>query len=381
MKFFDFLNGYVEIEITGAQLERFLNIVIFHDIRLWDIKKEGKLNCKISVRDFRKIKFIAKKTASKIKITSKVGAPFFIFKYRRRKFLFLGSILFFIGLYSLTAFIWDIEVNGYENISHDSIITALYENGLFLGSFRSSINRFELEQTLLELFDISFININLEGTRAIITITEIPKPVYPIEPREEIIASKTGIIESITVFSGTPLISVGQIVTKGDLLVTGEIEEENLESIFTTYPEATILAYVNYLLEFSLPKTTREPYFTDKTRTRRSLYLFGTYINFINVLRDFDFYDKIVNRKMLNFGENYPLPIILITAHMKEYELIEVSRTEEELEEIANILITQNILDYFDISVDIVEKEIIFTHTEVGLDVYVLITALEDITN
>lgn len=381
MKLFDFLNGYVEIEVLGAQLERFLNIVIFHNIRIWDIKKEGSIRFSISVKDFKKIKDIGRKTASKIKIKNKVGAPFFIFKYRKRKFLLLGSIFFFISLYSLTAFIWDIEINGYENISYDNILNALNENGLSLGSFRRSIDRLEIEQSILTLFDISFININLKGTRAIVTIMEIPPEIQIEENRNEIKATKTGIIESITVFSGTPLVEVGQVVTKGELLVSGNIIEENFQTQFITYASANILANVNYLLEFSLPRITRKPYFTEKTRTRHSLYLFGNYINFINLLRDFDFYDTIVNRKMLNFGENYPLPIILISSHMKEYELIEVERTEEELEQIAKILIREHILDYFDISVDIIETEVTFTHSEIGLDVYVLITTLEDIAN
>ena len=376
----NFIKGYVIIEVKGAQLERFLNMTIHHEIHLWDIKKEGNLTASVGVNQFKKLKPIAKKTASKIKIVKKIGTPFFIFKHRKRKILLLGTLFFFISLYFMTAFIWDIEIKGYKNIEYDYLMEHLNENGLRLGTFRRSINRFEIENSMLSNFDISFINLELTGTRAIITIDEIKQAIeQKVEQRSEIRATKTGIIESITVAHGEAVIIPGQIVKKGDLLVTGYITQETWENFFMTYAEASILAYVNYSLQFSLPKETEKPYYTGKTRDLYNLNLFGIYINFINLFPKFDFYDTIVSRRMLNFGENYPLPIILITNTMREYENKRVVRSEKELENAARLLITEHTLATFDISVDIIDKEISFIHTEHGIEVSALITTLEEI--
>ncbi|MCL1924015.1 MAG: sporulation protein YqfD, partial [Defluviitaleaceae bacterium] len=213
MGFYNLIKGYVTIEVKGAQLERFLNMAIFHGIPLWDIEREGFLKAKVGVNHFRKLRPIARKTASKIKIIEKSGAPFFIFKHRKRKILLFGTAFFFISLYSLTAFIWDIEINGYENISHDVLMSHLNENGLRLGTLRHSINRFELENSLLENFNISFINLELVGTRAVLIIYEIENTMeLEEEIRSEIVAAKAGIIESVTVFSGEAVVVPGQIV-------------------------------------------------------------------------------------------------------------------------------------------------------------------------
>ena len=107
----NYIIGYVNIKVESYFLERFINICISKKILLWNIKRQKSsiLYANISIRDYKKLKQIAKKTKSKIKIENKKGLPFILHKYRKRK-IFLGFLaLIILGLIITSNFIWNIE--------------------------------------------------------------------------------------------------------------------------------------------------------------------------------------------------------------------------------------------------------------------------------
>ena len=66
--FLEFIFGYVNISVEGYYIERFINICISKNILLWNMKREKStyLNSNIGIKEFKKIKEIAKKTKCKI---------------------------------------------------------------------------------------------------------------------------------------------------------------------------------------------------------------------------------------------------------------------------------------------------------------------------
>ena len=71
-------------------------------IIIWNLKRDKsvQLNLNIGIKDFKKIKKIAKKTKCKVKIIKKKGLPFLFNRYKKRKifFGFLLLILILIGI-------------------------------------------------------------------------------------------------------------------------------------------------------------------------------------------------------------------------------------------------------------------------------------------
>ena len=59
--------GYVIVEVEGYYIERFINICQNKKILIWNIKREKgvKLFFNIGIKDFRKLKQIARKTNRK----------------------------------------------------------------------------------------------------------------------------------------------------------------------------------------------------------------------------------------------------------------------------------------------------------------------------
>ena len=86
MEFPDFLAGYVRIQVSGDACERFFNLCAYHRLKLWRLLPEAEAyTACISVRDFRKLKTLVKKSHVRLRITERHGLPFFIRKYRDRK--------------------------------------------------------------------------------------------------------------------------------------------------------------------------------------------------------------------------------------------------------------------------------------------------------
>ena len=83
--FIIFLNnimGYVNIKVESYFIERFINICISKKIFLWNIKRKKStiLYANISIKDYKRLKEIVRKTKSKVKIENKKGLPFIIHK-------------------------------------------------------------------------------------------------------------------------------------------------------------------------------------------------------------------------------------------------------------------------------------------------------------
>jgi len=386
LNLWNYLRGYVIIEVSGFSVERFINLAVHRGIYIWDIQHfNGVIKMKVSIKGYKLLKSCVKKTKCKMKIVEKIGMPFLFFRYRKRKAL-IGGVAFFIFIvYFLSSFVWLITIEGYDRIKHDELSSFLSENGLRIGSFKHSINAQELERLVIyEFTEISFLNIQMTGTKAIIKLTEtIPeKEVIDRTTPNNIIATKDGLIESIYVSAGTPLVQVGDIVSQGDLLVTGELVLRNDETgIITDYVHsiAEVKARLYYTMHFSVPiiYTINQP--TGEIKRHLRFNLMGQVFDFLPFSNNFDYYEKATNMNQLSLSENYPFPIIILTDVYQEFVPITRERSLEEMKQLAENLILQKILQEFDFSTDIIDKTIRYEEIADGLNVEVLITTTENI--
>ena len=127
-----FLVGFVNISVEGFFIKRFINICRDRKIILNNlcIQNNTYLKVRIPKDDFVQIKNIAKKTKCKVKIERKVGLPFIINKYRKRKIFLIAIILIAIFIFIITKFVWNIEVVGNNTIPKEEIIELVNRYGL-----------------------------------------------------------------------------------------------------------------------------------------------------------------------------------------------------------------------------------------------------------
>lgn len=380
------MRGYVIIEVSGFSVERFMNLAVHKGVYIWDIVRDSDVaTMKVSIKGFKLLKSCSKKTKCRIKIKNKQGVPFLAFRYRRRKILAFGVIFFIFILFFLSSFVWLLEVEGNDIITTAQITEFLNHNGFSVGSFKYSVNEKFLEKSLMQEYgDISWINIHITGTKATVRIREaIPKqPFVDKSVPCDIVAAKDGLITSISTMSGTPRAKQGDVVQKGDLLVSGELlvgtEDTGFSSKYV-HAQSEVRAKMYYEVTVSVPYEYTVKNYTGKTLKEHSMAFFDNKIDFLKRNKIYENYDKITNRTQLNFGEDYPLPIIIITDEYKEYIPEKRLRTADYAKEIAQAMITGRIISEFDFDADIIDKAVTYTENEDYLEVKAVITTIERI--
>jgi len=151
---------------------------------------------------------------------------------RRRKMLFAGLALCVAAVTASDKMILAIEIeNARENIAE--VRSFLQEEGVQPGRRKASFSLDNLRRKLaLHLPGLSFAGMRYEGSTLIVDC-------YPAKEGEQnvvegkendIIASRSGIVTRIYVQSGTPVVSPGQAVRKGQVLIRGtERTKQGLE--------------------------------------------------------------------------------------------------------------------------------------------------------
>ena len=117
-----FIRGYVRIRVRTVSYDRFLNICALHGFYIWDLTpKENAYELNISIKDFRKLRPLARKTGAHIRIVKKRGLPFWLFRNRHRKALAVGFPRRVGPSVSVFLFYLNIEINGNRSASAEVI--------------------------------------------------------------------------------------------------------------------------------------------------------------------------------------------------------------------------------------------------------------------
>ena len=378
-----YIIGYVNIRVESYFLERFINICISKKIFLWNIKRRKStiLYANVSVKDYKRLKKITRKTKSRVKIERKKGLPFLLHKYRKRK-IFLGFFVFvFIGLIVTSNFIWNIEITGNVEISKEEIIEVLNQNGLKVGIIKNKIDsNLLINNVRLQRDDIAWMGISMKGTNAIIEIKETDKAPEIINENEycNIVSNKNASITKINVQNGTTAVNIGDIVKEGDVLVLGYMEGK-YTGIRYVHSSADIEAKVWYSKKdkFYFSQEINVP--TGATEQKYSLNLNNFKINLYKTLSKFQNYDTINESKKLMLFSNFYLPIEIIKTTNYEYEKQNKTYTEEELIETGTKQLEEQLLQQIESKESILNKQVNVYKNEDYIEVEVIYEVLENI--
>ena len=248
-----FFAGYILIEVEGLSIEKFMNLTILKGIYMWNVKRTSytTLTAYMGIRDFKKLRQIQKKVRCRVKIRDKRGLPFIMHKLKRRKALLIGMMFFLVSIYTISAFIWVVEIEGLETMDEDIIRDTIGQFGILPGSFKGHIDIPYVEnRMMIEVPDISWISIEFKGTRAIVRVVEAVKPpdMVDIDDPCNIVATKAGIIHKMIVLEGYPIVGEGDVVEPGQLLVSGILD----------YTETTGVRYVHAMGKYWLGRGMRQ---------------------------------------------------------------------------------------------------------------------------
>lgn len=355
-----YIFGFLVIKISGENSEKFITLASANRINIWNLYwKSGSIYGNVSTCNFLKLFSIRHKVKCKITILKKYGLINKIKKYQKRLGLYIGAVIFVITLYFLTNFIWIININGNNVISVQSIKENCNKLGITEGVIKSKINsKYDAQRLQLTHNEISWCSFNIEGCVLNINLTESKKT--DKETRENpcnIKAAIDGKITKIDVTNGEIKIKVGDIVSKGDLLVSG-VTQNTYSTVFV-HSSGEIIAETKR--EFSaqgdfVQKITQE---TNKVFNRKTIDFFGLKIPlyFGNIKKPNNYEIQIKDLKL--FGNKIPIKIA-----NEKYILTKVTTRNYTCEDLEGILLKkiENQVEKFDfLTVEEISKEIINT--------------------
>ena len=333
----NFLLGYVQISIEGYFIERFINICMSKRILLWNLKrkKSSFLYANIGMRDFKKIKQIAKTTKCRIKIEEKKGLPFLWHRYKKRKIFVFLLFIILGGMVCISNFIWNIEIVGNTNIPTEEIIKALEKDGLKTGMLKQKVDtKLIISNLRLERNDIAWVGIKLEGTNAVVEIVEADQKPEIIDEQDycNLVSNKQGIITKVNAQNGTALVKEGDIVKQGTLLIGGWLEGKYTGTRYV-HVKGEVEAKVWYSKQGTINLKQQEKQKTGRQEKRYYFTIHNLTINLSKKLPNFKNYDTINENQKLKLFSNFYFPIQFGKTIYTELEDKEVEYTIEEAKE------------------------------------------------
>lgn len=332
-KIYEYLRGSYTVTARAESVCRALNVLMKNNVPFYGVKAEGGglVGFCLEPDAFRKyIALTAEMTIEDERVTRR-GLFAFASGYKMRIGFFIGAVLCAALLAASSFFVWDINVTGQTGLSEKEILKTLEGYGLYIGAYIPNIDTMRLENELvIDTEELSYASINLRGTVAEVVVRERKeKDVENISLPSNLVANCDGQIESIEVRGGMPTVKKGQIVKKGQLLVSGVIDSQAV-GYRLVRARGEIYARISRSFTAEVPLVQEKKSRTGEKKTRVTIRFFAKKINlFSNNDISFEKYDTIEEEKRLCLFDRVELPVFIIKTTYSEY----VTETEKISEE------------------------------------------------
>lgn len=308
----DFLKkGQIKVEIKTFDINKLLNVLWKNGINVENVRKIDVVTVTLNIdySDYGKLKGYVKRLDGKVKIISAKGMIFFLARAKKSISVFVGALIFLIGLYIYSGFIWRIDIETKKNIAPFEIRTMLNEFNIKPGVKKSSVNVYGLEKKLENGHgDIMWVNARIEGGTLKIKVEEKVSPKIREENENKelknIVASMDGEIKKIYTTSGTAVVKEGDIVKKGDVLIIPQQGIEGGEYEVDAKGEVTANTFYEKSIELQVAGKKEER--TGEKDSDIYLEIMGKKIYLKKPTKEFAKYDKIESKgKFVNRNVYY----------------------------------------------------------------------------
>jgi similar to stage IV sporulation protein len=195
----------------------------------------------------------------------------------RRKYLILGLIAAFLLLRLTGLHVRRIEVYGNETVPRARIMYELEKLGFGYGTLAATVHSEQFKNGILAAIpELSYFAVNTRGSRAEVIVRErepVPE-IFDREKRVDLVASRDGVVISVTATEGIAVVSVGTTVKKGSVLVASspELAEYGMSG---AHAAGEVVARTEITLEAVLPLGIVTKNDTGQTKHRYVFSLFG----------------------------------------------------------------------------------------------------------
>lgn len=265
----------VLVRAFGNNLSRLIGKLYEYHIICHDIYYcKDYVEIKISINDYYKLKKYLKSYKFKIiRYYGLTNIKEFCIKYKVLLFSLLFSV---ISIFIFTNIITDVEVIHSDKNIRILVKEELEELGVKKYSFKKSYkNLNKIKKKILEKYpdNLEWIEVENKGMKYIVHIEErIINKEKKIYNYCNIIATKDAIITKIINYEGLSMVDVNKYVYKGDVLISGNINENFVCANGVVYGETWYTASVKIPLNYKEYKKTGKKRYNLKVKTDRYNY-------------------------------------------------------------------------------------------------------------
>lgn len=260
-----------------------------------------------------------------------------IIRSRARAGLWLGAGVALVLLLLSGGRVWDVRVQGNHRLSEGRVREMLTESGLQVGMVTASLDRKEIASAMLRSSEeLAWVSINMRGNVAYVELIEratVPDGDQNTHPAN-LVAGCDAVIDSMAVERGEARVSAGQVVSAGDLLVSGVTE--GAAGARLVRAGGSVYGRVQHRYTITVPRNSEIETISEEKLTGFSLIFFGKAINIYAGTGNLpSVYDTIYNQEQLYLFGNTRLPFGFVQTFGVVREKTGVSYGEDALVSLA----------------------------------------------
>lgn len=328
--------GKVSLQITGACPQDALTLLAGHGVRLGPVRRvdELTLQLELSAGDLPKARRCAKQAMCELEVLKVHGLLPWLHSLGLRVLYPVGLLGLVWLVFWLQGHIWFMTVSGNVTVPTEKILWVLEDHGVKFWTSTEELDMNVLRNAVIDdLPELSWITVNTQGGHAAVEVRErAEKPVISRDSSPaNIVARKNGIVESVDASGGTAQVKPGDVVTAGQLLISGV---SNLDkTLLLTRAAGEITGRTWNEVDALCPKFIQEKEYTGHDTVRWKLTIGKKTINFSKSSGiSYGEYDKIIDNISLVLPGGYSLPVTLTKITYREYALHDVPLAPETAE-------------------------------------------------
>ena len=307
--------GMIVVQIVHANVSQLIDALIALGISLYDLQSVDELTIQLSISraDWKQLQAIAKNRGAELRVLRRYGLFWRSKTLIKRPALIAGiNFLLLISIYLPTRVLF-FDVQGNVQIPDRQILEAAQQAGICFGASRREIRSERVKNKLLEIMpQLQWVGVNTSGSTAIISVSE--RSIVDFEEKQSeigsLIATRDGVIRSVTVTQGNGLCVIGQAVKAGETLISAYTDCGLM--IKATKAEGEIFAETLHELETVIPVSREKKGDTIEVIKKYSLLIGKKRIKFY---KDSGIYgtgcDKMYKEYFVTLPGGFTLPVAL----------------------------------------------------------------------
>lgn len=350
---------YFEISSDNGDYNKFLNELRSSPVQFFGLELRKNVLCGyVKTKDIKRLCALAEKHRLETSELADYGAAVALRRFKKRYGLVIGFVLSVMVIAFLNDRVMMIEIGGNETISDSRIISLLKDTGISIGSKISDIDLRQAEKRIKGMDkDVGWIGIRHTGSRVVVEISELTEPPEMQSKNTpcNIVASRDAQIKNVRLYSGMLVPMVGEGVKKGDIIVSGVVDTKYGRS-FYVHSIGEITGVYTEKMTFSQPLKCEE-YEEAGNVEKKALSVFGKRFIYSSEGSISGEYEYNEDETPLTLGK-ITFPVSRVDMHYRLLKKVNVTRTEDEAEQLILSRIDRYEKNFITENADIIQRDI-----------------------